>query len=116
MRIVKASLWRIARERVYLAAIALSWALALVLAVLVPSGDASAGTLAVISENLPDYMGVFLLVSVPACSYVFGRGLQSRTVGGEICAGNSRSSVFTAHIAEFLVMVLFICLSSSVLA
>lgn len=116
MRIVKASLWRIARERVYLAAIALSWALALVLAVLVPSGDASAGTLAVISENIPDYMGVFLLVSVPACSYVFGRGLQSRTVGGEICAGNSRSSVFTAHIAEFLVMVLFICLSSSVLA
>lgn len=59
MRIVKASLWRIARERVYLAAIALSWALALVLAVLVPSGDASAGTLAVISENLPDYMGSF---------------------------------------------------------
>ena len=52
MGIVKASLWRIARERVYLAAIALSWALALVLAVLVPSGDASAGTLAVISENL----------------------------------------------------------------
>ena len=61
-------------------------------------------------------MGVFLLVSVPACSYVFGRGLQSRTVGGEICAGNSRSSVLAAHIAEFLVMVLFICLSSSVLA
>lgn len=116
MRIVKASLWRIARERVYLAAIALSWALALVLAVLVPSGDASADSLAVISENLPDYMGVFLLVSVPACSYVFGRGLQSRTVSVEICAGNSRSSVLTAHIAEFLVTVLFICLSSSILA
>lgn len=116
MEMVRATVWRIARERVYAAAITLSWALALVLAILIPSDDGSEGRLMLIAENLPDYIGAFLLVSVPACSYVFGKGLQSRTIDAEICAGNSRHSVLVVHVVEFLAIALFICLSSSALA
>lgn len=116
MGVVRASAARIAKERVYAAATVLSWALALVLAAMVPTAGEAEDCLATVSRSLPDYIGVFLLVSIPACAYVFGRGLHARTISLEIASGNSRASVFAVHAAEFLTMTLLICLSSSLLA
>lgn len=116
MGMAGASLKRMARERVYAVAIILSWALALAFAALIPFDGGSGNLSILLSRCLPDYAGVFLLISVPVCAYVFGKGLQSRTVCLEISSGKSRSSVLAAHVMEFLVTTLFICLSSSAIA